>query len=221
MRERCVLCLVCLLTVTAGQPRRGAGRHRGHQPQPLTETAGEFLFSTRLAGGPACWPGRSNRAAVTRAVRIARSSLAGVAGRGAELHCRGSSLSSLPSPHPAPAPATPAQLHLHIISILSHLFFLRLDWMTGRGLPCLPAPALANLAAAQLSLLQAWQTLLCEWLGWVELPAEVVAANLAVVRGVAVHRYSDCRQRAVRDCVLASQANSLLHALDGFLSSVS
>ena len=105
-------------------------------------------------------------------------------------------------------------IHLSLSSILSNMFFMKMDWVTSRGLPC-DAKRINQLYSR---LVGSWQSLTCLFLRSVPVEdlviiSKEVEANLVGVVNTPINRYTNCQMRRTRDCVLLTQAQKALARL--------
>ena len=110
--------------------------------------------------------------------------------------------------------------HLVLSSILSHMFFMKMDLMNSSGLLC----TVCHIERRRLRklynrLVTSWQVLTCLYLRSV--PTEEVStmstqlqSNLSRVVNTTVRRYTSCEERSTRDCVLMGQADHVLGILE-------
>ena len=111
--------------------------------------------------------------------------------------------------------------HLFLSSILSHMFLMKMDLVTSRGLPCGGYRQIIRIRRLYGRLVSSWQSLTCLYLRSV--PAEKVASlstelqsNLARVVNTPTSRYTTCQMKGMRDCVLLNQAENVLSRLETF-----
>ena len=111
--------------------------------------------------------------------------------------------------------------HLFLSSILSHMFLMKMDWVTSRGLPCGGFLEIIRIRRLYGRLVSSWQSLTCLYLRSV--PAEEVASmstelqsNLARVVNTSISRFTTCQIRRMSDCVLLGQAEDVLSRLETF-----
>ena len=112
-------------------------------------------------------------------------------------------------------------LHLSLSSILSSMFFMQMDWLTSRGLPCGGSGQMLKRGQLYSKLVGSWQSLTCLYLR--SLPMEEVVtlspelqANLARIMNINTSRYTSCEMKNVRDCVLLSQSWDVLERMQRF-----
>jgi hypothetical protein len=134
-------------------------------------------------------------------------------------HCAGMTLSTLPpqSPHGEQI----EDLHLYLSSLLSHLYLLKLDWVSSQGPPCQGHPILTKLYT---KIVTSWQVLTCVFIRSVPLDklhliSGDLRSNLKRVTETPINRYTNCQMRRTRDCVLMSQALQALNRLETFYAS--
>jgi hypothetical protein len=111
--------------------------------------------------------------------------------------------------------------HLFLSSILSHMFLMKMDLVTSRGLPCGGYRQIIRMRRLYGRLVSSWQSLTCLYLRSVR--AEKVAAvsmdlqsNLDRVVNTPTSGYTTCQMRGVKDCVLLEQAEDVLSRLETF-----
>merc|ERR1711915_15876 len=120
--------------------------------------------------------------------------------------CSGLTLASLP---PIEAPQSVFSVHISLTSLLSHIFFLRLDSMQ---LPC--APLSSSLSYTLLG--DSWQSLTCLWKKSVypqNINQQEMEADVEKIVETIVRRFFICEDRAVRDCIVLSNAQKILKSL--------
>ena len=81
--------------------------------------------------------------------------------------CSGMTLSTLPPHIIQPNLSNQEQvldMHLSLSSIMSNLFFMKMDWMTSRGLPCDGKYQMAQRSRLYSRLVSSWQSLACLYL---------------------------------------------------------
>ena len=98
-----------------------------------------------------------------------------------------------------------SDFHLIISSMLSHMFFMKMDWLT----------------RLNTRLVNSWQTLNCLYqrslLGReASIPVTEMESNLAMVVNTTVRRFSNCQARKMRDCVLLEEAGDVLNRIIRF-----
>ena len=101
------------------------------------------------------------------------------------------------------------------------MFFMKMDWLTSRGLPCGGYGQVTRKGKLNDKLVRSWQFLTCLYLR--SLPVEEVAimstelqANLVRIINTHTSRYTSCEMRRIRDCVLLSQAEDALDRMERF-----
>jgi len=107
-------------------------------------------------------------------------------------------------------------LHRSVISILSHLFVMKMDWLQARGLMCAGGLQVFTVTSLQRRLTDLWGELLCMFVNSITLETEsrhLLNQNLNSVLLTPILRYPRCDQRSVRDCILRSQARNMLKIL--------
>merc|ERR1711915_333330 len=118
--------------------------------------------------------------------------------------CSGLTLASLP---PIVAPQSVFSMHISLTALLSHIFFLRLDSMQ---LPC--APLSSSLSYTLLG--DSWQSLTCLWRKSVyNMNQQEMEADVKKIVETTVRRFFICEDRAVRDCIVLSNAQKILKSL--------
>jgi len=130
-------------------------------------------------------------------------------------------LSTIPLPSQAPHSEQIQDLHLSLSSLLSHLYLLKLDWMSSQGPPCQGHSILTKLYTR---IVRSWQVLTCAFIRSVPLEKLNVisgdlSSNLKRVTETPISRYTNCQMRRTRDCVLMSQAFQALNRLQKFYDS--
>ena len=131
-------------------------------------------------------------------------------------------------------------LHLSFTNLLAHFFIMKMDWILSTGLPCLPGatelrvrrlhsrfvnfPASRNIIQRYFisRLIESWQNLNCglqQSTTANEFQSANVLGNLETVLDTPIMRYSNCRERIVRDCVLTQRALAILRLSESFLTS--
>lgn len=109
-----------------------------------------------------------------------------------------------------------SDVHVTISSMLAHMFIMKMDWMTSKGLPCDGYTQIRKTRRLYSRLVNSWQSLSCLYQRSVleekvsTLSTEL-KTNLAMVVNTLVRRYSNCQDRRMRDCVLLEQAGDLLN----------
>jgi len=131
-----------------------------------------------------------------------------------DTHCGAMTLTSMP---PTPGnESSVLSLHHSLISTLSHLFVMKMDWLQARGLLCVGGLQMWTVSSLQKRLTDLWGELLCMFMNSITLETEsqqIVNQNLMAVLDTPILRYPSCDRRAVRDCILRSEARNLLHIL--------
>jgi len=131
-------------------------------------------------------------------------------------------LSTIPPPSHTPNPTfleLVQDLHLSLSSILSHLFFLQLDWVTNTD--CGGYRHSRDMARQYRRIVTYWQTVTCVFIRSIPLetlnmiPTELVS-NMKRVTSTPINRYTSCQMRRTRDCVLTTQASQALDRLQTF-----
>ena len=129
-------------------------------------------------------------------------------------------------------------LHLSFTNLLAHFFIMKMDWILSTGLPCLPGATelrvrrlhsrFANFPASRLNtkkdisrLIESWQNLNCglqQSTTANDFQRANLLGNLETVLDTPIMRYSNCRERIVRDCVLTQRALAILRLSESFLT---
>ena len=120
--------------------------------------------------------------------------------------CSGLTLASLP---PIEAPHSVFSMHISLTALLSHIFFLRLDSIQ---LPC--APLASTLSYTLFG--DSWQSLTCLWRkrAYPEMiNHKEMKADVKKIVDTTVKRFFICEDRAVRDCIVLSNAQKILNSL--------
>jgi len=120
--------------------------------------------------------------------------------------CSGLTLASLP---PIEAPHSVVSMHISLTALLSHIFFLRLDSIQ---LPC--APLASTLSYTLFG--DSWQSLTCLWRkrAYPEMiNHKEMKADVKKIVDTTVKRFFICEDRAVRDCIVLSNAQKILNSL--------
>ena len=131
-------------------------------------------------------------------------------------------------------------LHLSFTNLLAHFFIMKMDWILSTGLPCLPGAT--ELRVRRLHsrfvtyqearrniiqrysisrLIESWQNLNCglqQSTTANEFQSANILGNLETVLDTPIMRYSNCRERIVRDCVLTQRALAILRLSESFLT---
>jgi len=136
--------------------------------------------------------------------------------------CTGMTLSTIPPLSHAPNLTFLEQVqdfHLSLSSILSHLFFLQLDWVTNTD--CGGYRHSRDISRQHRKILTHWQTVTCVFIRSIPLetlnmiPTEL-GSNMKRVTSTPINRYTSCQMRKSRDCVLMTQAVQALNRLEMF-----
>jgi hypothetical protein len=111
-----------------------------------------------------------------------------------------------------------SDFHLIISSMLAHMFFMKMDWVTSRGLPCGSYTQILRKSRLYTRLVNSWQTLNCLYqrslLGKeVSISVTEMESNTALVVNTPVRRYTNCQARRIRDCVLLEEAGDVLNRI--------
>ena len=114
-----------------------------------------------------------------------------------------------------------SDFHLIISSMLSHMFFMKMDLVTSRSLPCGGYTQILSKRRMYTRLVNSWQTLNCLYqrslLGReASIPVTEMESNLAMVVNTTVRRFSNCQARKMRDCVLLEEAGDVLNRIIRF-----
>ena len=114
-----------------------------------------------------------------------------------------------------------SDFHLIISSMLSHMFFMKMDLVTSRSLPCGGYTQILSKRRMYTRLVNSWQTLNCLYqrsLSGKEVSISIteMESNLSMVVNTPVRRYSNCQARRIRDCVLLGEAGDVLSRIVRF-----
>ena len=111
-------------------------------------------------------------------------------------------------------------IHFSLTSTLSHMFFMRMNWMNIRDLPCEEHNQRDQRRQRFRDLVESWQSLNCVYqrslVGGEILSknSEELQANLVRVLDTKINLYTSCQVMRVRDCVLITEARALLQRME-------
>ena len=137
--------------------------------------------------------------------------------------CVGLSLASLPTHVDQPnTTKNQSELNMHhsLTSILSHLFFMRMNWMTSTDRTCEEHSQIGQRRQRFRDLVESWQSLNCVYqrnlLGGdiFSTHSRDLQANIVRVLNTRISLYTTCQVRRVRDCILITEARAVLKLLE-------
>ena len=116
-----------------------------------------------------------------------------------------------------------SDFYLTISSMLAHMFIMKMDWVTNRGLglPCDGYTQILRKSRLNTRLVNSWQSLNCLYLRSllgkeVSISVTELESNLSMVVNTPVRRYSNCQARRMRDCVILEKAEDVLNRITRF-----